>query len=314
MVVVKIITGEKRGGNNYFLKQTPNCSGLWKGVQFTLDPIQKVDYVIIVNYVPEITKFECSCENIWGISLEPPVPNYRWFYRSLAKAQRIYTTDIGRKGNKYIHSQVALPWLVDKNYDFLRSCSPPEKSKLLSWITSNKLIFKGHQTRLQFLENVTQAIDFDLFGSGFKRIPDKWDGLAPYQYSLAIENYSGLYYWTEKIADCFLSYTMPIYYGCTNLTDYFPKESFIRIDINQPQEAIEIIKETISSDRWKKHLDAIIYARELVLEHYQFFPFITQAIQEDQGQKSTPQEFTLSPVFHFDINYRLQTILKKLKR
>jgi hypothetical protein len=64
-------------------------------------------------------------------------------------------------------------------------------------------MFKGHQDRLKFLEKISQVLEIDLWGNGFKRIPDKWDGLAPYKYSLAIENYSGLHYWSEKLADCF---------------------------------------------------------------------------------------------------------------
>ena len=48
-------------------------------------------------------------------------------------------------------------------------------------------------------------------------------------------------YWTEKIADCFLAWTLPIYYGCPNLEDYFPEKSFIRIDIEKPEEAIDSI-------------------------------------------------------------------------
>src|SRR5687768_17715451 len=57
-----------------------------------------------------------------------------------------------------------------------------------------------------------------------------------YRYSLAIENFSGPYYWTEKVIDCYLSWTMPLYFGCTNLADYFPAESFVQIDIHRSEE------------------------------------------------------------------------------
>ena len=30
---------------------------------------------------------------------------------------------------------------------------------------------------------------------------------------------------SEKIADCFLAWTMPIYYGCPRIAEYFPAES-----------------------------------------------------------------------------------------
>jgi hypothetical protein len=71
---------------------------------------------------------------------------------------------------------------------------------------------------------------------------------------------------------------MPIYYGCTNISEFFPPEFFVSIDINDP-DAIEKIQETIASDLWIKNQNAIAYARLLILERYQFFPFLAQEIQ-----------------------------------
>ena len=76
---------------------------------------------------------------------------------------------------------------------------------------------------------------------GFKSIEDKWAGLAPYKYSLAIENAVTPDYWSEKIADCFLTWTLPIYYGCLNLEDYFPKQSFIRIPFKPKHKASNVV-------------------------------------------------------------------------
>ena len=118
-----------------------------------------------------------------------------------------------------------------------------------------------------FLERISGKVEFDLFGRGFTPLADKWDGLAPYRYSIAVENYRGPDYWTEKIADCFLSWTMPIYYGCTNITDYFPPEAMVLIDIDDIEEAVDKIREAIAQDLWRKNLDAIEYARKLVLEN-----------------------------------------------
>ena len=311
MTLVRIISGVRRE-DSYFLKQTPNRAGQWNGIQFTLDPIKEADYVIIVNYVPKRSVVKCPPENIWAVSFEPPVPNYEWFYRGFKTCSRVYTTNIRRKGNKYIHCQPALPWLVDKDYDFLKTCQVPEKKRKLSCIVSSKTMFKGQIPHLNFLKKVQKAINFDLYGYGFKRILDKWNGLAPYKYSLAIENYSGLYYWSEKLADCFLSYTMPIYYGCVNINNYFPKESFVWIDINKPEEAIEVVREVSSSNLWQKNLDAIIYARELVLNKYQFFPFISKEIKEDNKSKSAPKLIDLPKIRHIDFRFHFQRLLKKL--
>jgi len=148
----------------------------------------------------------------------------------------VFTHHPGKKtlGGKYIRSHPAVPWHVNKSYDELKKLTMPDKQKSISWITSNLTAFPGHIPRMNFLDFLrSSAFPIDLYGKGINYIEDKWDGLALYRYSLAIENSSGLDYWTEKIADCFLSWTVPIYYGCTNLEDYFPAGSFIRIE-HQP--------------------------------------------------------------------------------
>ena len=139
---------------------------------------------------------------------------------------------------------------------------------------------------MKFLRRLQDSgLDFDLFGHGFNPINNKYEGLGAYRYSLAIENYCQPHYWTEKVADCFLSWTMPIYYGCTNLSDYFPEESFMQIDIDDPG-VINQIKSIVSSDLFLRNRDAVAEARRLVLDKYQIFPFLDNMI------KAT----TLSPI------------------
>ena len=84
---------------------------------------------------------------------------------------------------------------------------------------------------------------------------------------------------------------MPIYFGCTNIDSYFPEESIIKIDINKPAEAIDIINEAINTDMWGKNIDAIEHSRSLVLEKYQFFPFVSSLIsqQPHYAQKQSLQ-------------------------
>ena len=157
-------------------------------------------------------------------------------------------------------------------------------------------MFKGHRDRLAFLERIKGKLAFDLYGRGFRFVEDKWDGLAPYRYAIAVENHSNPYYWSEKLFDCFLAWTMPIYYGCTEITRYFPAEAMVQIDINDP-DAVERIREAVASDRWRRNRDAIAHARELVLNSYQFFPFFARAIKAHeirQQQAPVPRTVTIT--------------------
>lgn len=185
---------------------------------------------------------------------------------------------------------------MNKTFDELISLENPSKPEPLSWVVGNAGDLPGHGKRWAFLEYIQRngSLDIDLFGRAVQVIEDKWDGLAPYRYSLAIENSSSPDYWTEKIADCFLSWSVPIYYGCTNLEDYFPSGSFIRININSPREAFESVKTIIKRDNWEKRLPALKEARDLVLHRYQLFPHLSRLIQAQTEKELKPVDVVIS--------------------
>ena len=185
---------------------------------------------------------------------------------------------------------------MNKTFNQLLALEMPSKPKTLSWVVGNARDLPGHRKRLAFLAYIQRkgSLNIDLFGRAVQFIEDKWDGLAPYQYSLAIENSSSPDYWTEKIADCFLSWSVPIYYGCTNLEDYFPPDSFIRIDIDSPVEAFESVKTIIKRDNWEKRLPALKEARDLVLHRYQLFPHLFRLIQAQPQRDLKPADVVLS--------------------
>ncbi|MDQ7035759.1 MAG: glycosyltransferase family 10 [Anaerolineae bacterium] len=191
-----------------FYRQTPNFRGEWDEIRFTLDAVESCDYLIVINRVPENITITCPPQHIWCITQEPPVPEYEWLQQGFTNFHRAFVQDEHLTGKRYTHGHGALPWWVGKSYDDLKAISAPDKPKQLSWITSNATGRHGHQQRMKFLELMQQHINFDLWGKGFQPLEDKWDGLAPYRYALAIENHSSRYYWTEKLMDCFLSWTM----------------------------------------------------------------------------------------------------------
>jgi Glycosyltransferase family 10 (fucosyltransferase) C-term len=272
-------------------QQTPGCSGVWNEIQFTETAVSSCDFLIICNHVTHKVELTCPPENIWAIVQEPPVSDYVWLEKGFRNFERVYTPDISLNGPRYHPSHGALPWHINKTYDELKHGAMPEKRRILSSVTSNKTDWAGHQDRLSFLRSVQAEMDLDLWGRGIQSIADKWDGIAPYKYSIAIENCSAPYYWTEKLSDCLLSWTMPIYYGATNIFNFFPRESILWVNITHPEEAIESIQQAIADDLWSRNLDAIAHARELVLEKYQFFPFMSEKILEIQRTRESPIQY-----------------------
>ncbi|MEM7533909.1 MAG: hypothetical protein AAF639_17115 [Chloroflexota bacterium] len=301
-------------------RQTPNHSGVWDGITFTTDAVEECDYVIVLNNTLETTTVTCPPEHIWSMIQEPPTEFRKAWHVNPPYAARMLTTDLDLIGPLYMQSQAALPWHVNQDYDFLSTLTPPEKPHQLSWITSRLRYFQGHRARMDFLDGIQGKLDIDLIATyeyylrqagatresiaahqatlGFVCVEDKWSGLAPYRYSIAVENYSNPLYWSEKLIDCYLAWCMPIYYGCTRLADYFPIESFIQIDIHQPDEAIGIIEEAIANHAWQCNQEAIAHARELILNRYQFFPFMARQIHHFEttyGAFSKKKLVTIEP-------------------
>lgn len=275
-------------------RQLPHGGNTWADITFTEDPINTCDYLVILNRPPHDTTVICPPKNVWQIVQEPPVKMTRSRRKPHPFYAQIFSPERKPDDKRFIASQPALPWHVNRTYDELIDIAPPEKRKHLSWITSNKQHLVGHRQRMDFLEQLQSQVDFDLWGKGFTSIDDKWDGIAPYRYSLAIENYSGPDYWSEKLADCFLAWSMPIYYGCTNIDSYFPPESMVHIDINQPEEAIAIIQETIHSNLYLTRREAIAEARNRILNQYQLFPFIADKINALNMPAKRPRRIQIS--------------------
>ena len=180
-----------------------------------------------------------------------------------------------------------LPWFVGYkekgddvsysiDYDDLNSGVVPEKTKLLSVITSNKSFTKGHIARIRFVEKLKEYYGdkVAVFGRGFRDFDDKWDVLAPYKYHIAIENSIQSYYWTEKLSDSFLALTFPFYYGCPNVFDYFPEKSCLPIDINNFEQTVKIIDKSIQGNLYEERFNTLLQAKQLAIGKYNLFDFI----------------------------------------
>jgi len=103
-----------------------------------------------------------------------------------------------------------------------------KKTKEISIITSVKRKTVGHNLRHNIIQS--NLMNLDLFGNGYNPIEDKITALKDYRFSLIIENEKINNWFTEKIIDCLTTGTIPVYWGCPNIGDYFDTSGFIIID------------------------------------------------------------------------------------
>lgn len=276
---------------------TPGGSGVWDGIQFVTEEVDRPDFLISFNYPDKPVVTHCPPEHCWAVIQEPPTFTHNWLHTSHPGFSRLYSCHPELKGG---HRRLQLPylhWHFQQTFDQLCSEQPPEKTKELSTITSSLYWLPGHKARVDFLKQFQATYDFDWFGRGVRDIEDKWDGLAPYKYSFAFENYASDYYWTEKISDCFLSRTVPIYWGCPKIADFFPADSMILVDPARPEEARRIVTEAMESDFYGRHLDQLEKARDLVLHHYHPLSFFSRQIKShlNEGCCCQPSQQRIRP-------------------
>ena len=297
-------------------RQTPGGSGRWEGVHFALDNAAPCDLLVVLNNrMRTTTRAVCPPANVWAVMQEPHHPGFNdWMVENHQPFQRFFTHHPPSDHPRYVRSQPALPWHINRSFDELSDGDIPEKRRALSWVVGNARDLPGHVLRWRFLKALQQQrLDMDLLGRAVAPIEDKWDGLAPYRYSLAVENTSKPDYWTEKVADCFLSWTVPIYFGCTNLEDYFPADAFIRIDITDPGNGIRQLRGIMENDNWERRLEALGEARRRVLYRYQLFPWLKQMIDR-YGLSAEPPQTVVLPPYRRSIRATLLHWRYKLKR
>jgi hypothetical protein len=141
------------------------------------------------------------------------------------------------------------------------------KSKMISFITSNKNFTEGHNKRIQWVQMIGDQVD--LYGRGYNEIELKEDGLCDYMFSVVIEN--GFYksYFTEKILDCFATGTIPVYLGSPDIGDYFNKDGIIDLteefDVSEDlyYSKIDAIKDNLERVKDIEVLEDFIYQNYL---------------------------------------------------
>jgi hypothetical protein len=96
------------------------------------------------------------------------------------------------------------------------------KTEMASLIASDRRRLKGHKLRHKIVKRVrAEGLDVDIMGRGYRFFEDKAEGLAPYRYSVVIENSREPGYFTEKLIDAFLLNTVPIYWGAPDIATFF---------------------------------------------------------------------------------------------
>lgn len=203
------------------------------------------------------------------------------------------------------------------DYETLKSMPVPEKTKNISMMCSNKQMMPGHVLRFKaynLLKDVF-AGKIDFYGAGIKLVDDKADIILPYAFHICIENSQDNHYWTEKIADPIIGYSVPIYCGAPNITDYFPKDALVIIDVKNPDVAIDTIKRILANPvgEYQRRLPALKEARNMLLDKYNMFPMLERFIDEWKPQLGDVCTFSVKSYAEMT-TWKILNLIARIKR
>jgi hypothetical protein len=239
------------------------------------------------RFLPTVTLPEK--ERAWALHMEPEEYVKKLGYDDESEAtnySRFYTScpSLLAEGGIYRPAPPYINFLLSKTWDQLAAAARPQQKFQLGIIMSGLQDLKGHHARFTFLKALHASdIDYVFWGRGenldrFRGYRgfagSKWTAHAACRYSIVLENSVAPYYWSEKPADSLLAWSLPFYHGCPNLGDYLPPESFIPIDINQPEAAVAMIRQTLREDSYEQRFAAITEARRRLLHEHHLYAFL----------------------------------------
>lgn len=282
----------------------PHQARHFRNCEFVFDSdCNEYDFLVVyedLGFLPgarrsnRIEPLNCAHRNSLFITTEPSsIKLYgRHYLRQFAHILSMQPPDALGHHPGHIRETPAIRWyygrpLGNKNgnyldYDHLSKQSPIAKSKDISTVCSDKRMSAAFRQRYKFTYNLKKQLggQLDWFGRGIQPIDDKAEALNDYRYHVAIENHIAPHHWTEKIADCFLAFCLPFYIGPDNIEAYFPKNSFISLNIRDPLASAATIQQAIDDKIYTQRLPAILTAREHVLNRYNLMFQIARWVEQ----------------------------------
>ena len=121
-------------------------------------------------------------------------------------------------------------------------------------IASHKTISDGHRFRHEIFGGLQSKHKFDMWGSGYRRFDSKNDPLKDYYFSISVMNCKVDNFFTEVLVDNFRLGTVPIFWGCPNIGEYFDERGIITFDT---MEDLDNILSTLTVKDYTDRLDYI---------------------------------------------------------
>lgn len=159
-----------------------------------------------------------------GIIYEPTEINqevHSWIRQNYDQMDYIFTWDkeLCKVSPKFIFMVYGIAWIKEQFFAIY------PKTKNTSIVVSEKRHLKGHNIRHQAVNAYRNH--FDLYGRGYNKIESLLTAFQDYRFTIVIENTNQDCNLSEKLITPMLCGTVPIYWGCPSVGDYFNSKGII---------------------------------------------------------------------------------------
>ncbi len=144
-------------------------------------------------------------------------------------------------------------------------------------VFSGKQMTPLHKFRQEII-NWLHSKNIITYGRNHNPLPDKITLLKTSPFHIVVENGYIHGYFTEKIMDCFLTGTVPIYYGCPDIHKQFDIRGIICF---KTLGDLENIFSKLSMELYHQMLDAVKYNYEQALKYINQEDLIVDAINQN---------------------------------
>ena len=258
-----------------------NCT--WNNLQITHED-NNIDYHVIINKPQPNSKYIVNKTIVFRMEPDTETSSH-WNDWYNSKDDFMYFLDLSKfRNNSEWHLGLWYDEIKMDMNDQIEECEL-KKTKVLSTVLSSLYQMEGHRKRIDFVKYLqTNNVDIDVYGrdnlfglqnhKGELPYHNKAAGILPYKYTFIAENCSMNNYFTEKLLDPILGDTVCFYWGCPNVDRFIDNRAYIKLDLNNFEESMKIVKQSIDNDEWSKRIPIIKKEQKKIIEHYSFFPRI----------------------------------------
>jgi len=259
-----------------------------------ITPIKEADFIIFFDLNPKYILQAYTSNKLHKsiyIPFEPPVvrelhkpENLRWISKLFGAV--LTWQDYLVDNQKFFKFYFPMP---SQSIEYEKTNFHDKKyiTTIVGYKKSNKPneLYSKRIEAIQYFQN--KYDDFEFFGAGWDKnefksyggkVDSKYDVLKKYKFTLCYENecdIAGLI--SEKIFDCFYARTIPIFWGASNVENYFPKDTYIdKRDFNSYEELDNYLS-NMNEDEYNQRIEAI----EKYLASEKFKNFSSESFAEN---------------------------------